>query len=343
MEGFEHYKPLKFFTVTQLVLASRCLRKYFYNVGCLLELASDEKVAAKFGEAIHAALPLISAEKDFEAAFAAFSAVWAGTTEDVKRNNTTAKLILADFYASHRPGLSLYELTKPPRLIKGVKNVSDYEIPFAINLPGIELPLIGRIDGIGKHRDTGETWGVEYKTASEQSSRLMEAFDMNPQIWCYTLALRTLLDKSVKGMMVETLLVSKTRQSTMLKPVYVFDWQLERFIHWAQFWASMILHCEKTQNFPQMFNSCSPYPMYYTPGYMCEYKYLCGVENWTTMKEFYKVGKPHLPFEIGDISTDDVKVVEASAEDLAAAKQIDTAIQFQLLKGGLPILENKLS
>src|SRR5438128_11470925 len=94
--GFDNYHPLKFLTVSQLVTAARCMRRFFYQVGCRLEQPTGPHVALKFGEAIHAGIPYAIAEQDLEKAFLAFLVVWEGSQEDEKHNANVARLMLAD-------------------------------------------------------------------------------------------------------------------------------------------------------------------------------------------------------------------------------------------------------
>jgi hypothetical protein len=328
MAGWQFYKPLRFLTISLIDTFVRCPRKFFYSYGCHLEPAAGPHAALKFGEAIHKALPIITSGPDPLAAYPkaveAFESVWAGADEDDKRNTFTARRILMDFVQQHLPGRSLYNIIKPPNLLGGKKlsDVSDYEIPFALSLPGVPVPLIGRIDGLARHRDSKELWGLEYKTASESSARLLKAFDWNPQLLCYTLALRVGLTEQIQGMMVETLKVSKTSCETMLKPVYVLSTELDEFVKWLSFQCQLILMHEKVKDFPKQRTGCTSYPMFGMPGFMCDFEAACSGPDWTVFKSLYKVGQGHLPFDLGEIeklTAADAKPVEVTEEMLTEA------------------------
>src|SRR5437870_154724 len=161
------------------------MRRFFYQVGCRLEQPTGPRVALKFSEAIHAGLPYAIVEQDLEKSFQAFMKVWTGSIEDEKHNSTVARLMLMDILATHRPGYAVYNLVKPPAELRVGGTVSDYELPFALHIPGLDVPVFGRIDGIAQHRDQKTWWGVEYKTSSEQSARLGEQFRINPQVLTY--------------------------------------------------------------------------------------------------------------------------------------------------------------
>jgi len=66
-------------------------------------------------------------------------------------------------------------------MLKIEDSVSDMEVPFALDI-GLAVPLVGRVDCLGLHRDTREPWGIEWKTTSELSTRFLEGFTFNPQV-----------------------------------------------------------------------------------------------------------------------------------------------------------------
>jgi hypothetical protein len=183
------------------------------------------------------------------------------------------------------------------------------------------LSLVGST-GLARHRDSKELWGLEYKTASESSARLLKAFDWNPQLLCYTLALRVGLTEQIQGMMVETLKVSKTSCETMLKPVYVLSTELDEFVKWLSFQCQLILMHEKVKDFPKQRTGCTSYPMFGMPGFMCDFEAACSGPDWTVFKSLYKVGQGHLPFDLGEIeklTAADAKPVEVTEEMLTEA------------------------
>jgi hypothetical protein len=292
------YQKREWFSVSALVAASRCLRKFFYGSGCRLRPAGGEHSALKFGSAIHKALPeLLHGEikTALDRAMAAFDSVWNEAEDpsiaDKKRNRERARAMLFDFALAHQGRNSLYELQRPPsgNIVKLEDKVSDWEVPFAIAIPGLDVPLVGRIDALVRHRDTKKLWGLEWKTSSELSGRFLESFKNSPQVIAYTLALRTLTDEHVEGIMVEGLRVSPSNAENLLQPVSVPDFKVDWFIKWARFWGNLVLECEKRGEFPYNLSGCNPYSMFGMPGYECEFMKLCSVSDWETLKDFYVV------------------------------------------------------
>lgn len=315
--GFsEHYiAPIEFLTITQLIQASRCPRRFFYQVGCRLEPIGGSHPALKFGEAIHAAIPFAGVENDMPAAIAKFAEVWKGTEESEKRNTLVGIQILENWNESHRPGTGIYNLERPPQVLNVSGRVSDYEIPFALELPGLRVPILGRIDGLCRRRDNNELWGNEYKTYSKGpfNYQLLDSLDTSTQAIGYTLALRTYLSEPIRGFFFETIMVDSKQRKIDLKPVYVQDHMLEDFCTWVIFWGNMILECEKNQDFPKFRTGCNPYSQFAVPYYTCDFKNACSVPDWTQMRSFFNVGKQHLPFEIPkNFNIHDVKQVEPS-------------------------------
>ena len=300
MIGFEHYRKREWLSVSALLDFSRCPRRFFYkNCGLSKEF---EHPALSFGTAIHKAFPLVITQ-GLEAGVAAFDSVWDKSLEDPKnrayksRNRLRAILMLTEVYRTHCVSPSIYELLPPPSSsINLDDNVSDYEVAFAVDI-GLPIPLVGRIDSMVRHKDTGELWALELKTASEVSSRYLEGFEGSPQVLAYTLAIKT-MEASARGTFIEALLVSATRTLVQIQPVYVHDHQLESFVKWAQYVGGMILKMEEQENFPTDFSGCYPYPQFGMPGYFCDYKNLCHLgEDWTNYKDLFVV-RDHRPFNI---------------------------------------------
>lgn len=291
MEGFEFYKPKKWLSPTSLSLLARCPRKWFYRQGCRLQ--TPEHPALKFGEAIHCAIPH-TYSGDLAKAMQAFMSVWGDrdALRDDKRNSTRARMMLMNFAATHQGTRSIYTIVNPPENnVKIADPISDNEIPFAIDV-GIDLPIVGRIDGAGNHRDIpDELWGVEYKTGSEMSTRFLTSFDCDPQVGIYTLALSSLYNTRVRGVIIEGLLVAKTTVNSMSYPVYVNDVFLEDTIAWIQWQYAQLKSFEERKYFPKNRSACTPYPGFGSPGYMCEYASLCSVPDWTSLSGQFEIGE----------------------------------------------------
>jgi hypothetical protein len=292
--GLEHYKKRQWLSISSLVSFSRCPRQYFYGSGCRLE-SPDPAPALQFGAALHRAIPqLMSGEPatTLSRAIEAFDHEWDGSLDDDKRNRASAIRMLMSFAGTHPRDRGLYELLPPPTgpwVIKVPDRVSDWEIPFAVDI-GLDVPLVGRIDGWGRNRDTGELWAIEYKTTSELSTRFLESFNLNPQSIGYPAILR-LSGLPVRGCIIEGLLVSKTRNESLCKPVYVEDHHIQDFIQWARWTGAQILECERRGYFPKDLSACNPYSQHGSPGFTCRYDSLCLPSDWTTLKDFYQEKK----------------------------------------------------
>lgn len=317
--GYEHYTPREHLSVSSLVNFKRCPRRYFYASGCRLVLP-NEHPALKFGEAIHTAIPEITGanqDQPIEAraanAMSKFNAVWADTQGDDTRNSENAARVLADFASSHTPKECIYELLPAPagslELAAQLKlqRVSAWEIPFAINIPGLRVPLVGRIDGLCRMRYDQSVWGLEYKTSRQLGTNFFAGFDLSPQVIAYTLALRTYLgEDSVRGCIVEGIRTSKTNSASSAVPVPVADHHIDHFIRWARFTGNMILECEAQQDFPMDFAGCHPYAQFGVHGYPCDYMQLCKhTDDWRDMRAGYMV-KDDRPFVLMTLNGKDL-------------------------------------
>lgn len=313
----ENYRPTKWLSISFLNAIARCPRKAFYSFGCDLGSAGGEHPALKFGEALHAGCGMMLGElartpydqlharqnEIHLAAYQRFMLVWGDRDNllDEKRNSVNAKWILLNFQQRHLPGLSLYEiLTPPPSPIPPEDNVSDYEVRFAIDI-GLPVPLVGRIDGIARHRDTKKLLAIELKTCSQMTDLLFKGFTLNPQVLGYACALRT-MGKSLEeyyslGGLDETfvdfihvpkpLKTKPTVYDGQLLPISITNHHVEGFLEWARYHGSQWLEFERQGKFPQFYSGCHPYPMFGSLGYPCEFQTLCSVPDWTVMKDLY--------------------------------------------------------
>ena len=218
--------------------------------------------------------------------------------------------MLEDYKASHADNRSIYRLLKPPSNALSIDDsVNDYEIAFAIDI-GLDVPLVGRVDGLVEHRDTKDLWALEWKTTSELSSRFLDGFSLNPQIIGYSLALNT-YNLDVKGTIIEGIRVSKTNCETLCRPIFVQDHHFSMFKKWAQFHGAMLLQMEKSddesgESFVQNISACTPYPQFGSPGYQCHFTTLCNLPQWADAKGLYKVeeDKPFLLSERKEVHLD---------------------------------------
>lgn len=289
--GMDTYNERKYLSITSLISFSRCPMKYFLSTGQRLR-QSIEHPALNFGSAIHEAVPLILRD-DLDGGLEAFDKVWqdGDALGDDKRNSKRARLMMMDLYERTRGGRGLFIPQPPPEnRVRLEGDRSPYEIPFAVDI-GLDVPLVGWIDDSGRHRATNELYGVEIKTSSEISSRFITGFELHPQVLGYALALKTLTGESVKGTFVLALQVAKVKIDTLMHPFDVSDHQLDMFVKWARWQGALLLECEKRGEFTKNICACTPYPMYATPGYQCDYIDLCKVEDWRELSFMFKFGE----------------------------------------------------
>ena len=291
----EHWPGRKYLSVSSLVSWARCPRKFFYEtVGVKSPLPAP---ALLFGEAIHAALPLGIME-GMKPALEAFDKIWDRDLEDGRNHSRNqAILMIGDFVRTHGGPNSLFSLLPPPASpgVKMNERVSDWEVPFAIDI-GVSVPLVGRIDGLCRHRDTGEVWALEYKTTSQMTGWLQSGFQSNLQLIAYTLVMRT-LGAPVKGVIVDLLLKKKGKAQTVPQPYYISDQQINAFLQWVPWAWHEILKMEKNQFFPQDRSGCHPYGQFAVGGFQCSFLDLCNAPEWTDLMSSFEV-KPRKVFEL---------------------------------------------
>lgn len=302
MTGLEHYRPRKHLSINSLTNFARCPRRFFYNSGC--GLVGGSISAMVFGEAMHSALPSAYLGQ-IGVAHDKFQRIWnlgvaeSRAFEDDKRNNERALAMIENFAETHLPGQAIYDLLEPPGGLKppqGLETGSNWEIPFAIDI-GLDVPLVGRIDGLARHRDSKEIYALEWKTTSEMSSRFFEGFGLSPQLLCYSLVLAA-SGLEPRGAILEALRVSPSNAETMALPIEIEPWKHIEFLKWAQFHGKLLLECERLGEFPRHFSGCSTYSMFGQVGYTCDYKSLCSFEDWTTMRATMET-RPEKEFIIG--------------------------------------------
>lgn len=226
-------------------------------------------------------------------AVGAFDKVWNPLLQDDKRNRTNAAKMFFDFGTAHHGSNGLYTLVHPSELpfvqritLPPDDQVSEYEIVFAVDI-GLDQPLVGRIDGIGRLRDSGELVLLEFKTTS-YTYNFFNAFQLSPQVLLYNLGAK-ISGVPVKKCVVEALEVSKTKNSTLAMPITIQDHHIEEALEWARFFGRLYLECERTGNFPKWFSGCHSYAMFgQTMGsYLCDYQNLCSPPKWTQNVSLY--------------------------------------------------------
>mgnify|MGYP000094316199 CR=1 FL=1 len=303
------YRKREYVSISSLCAFARCPRKYFYSSGCGLVSVAGDHTALSFGEAIHRVLPLVTTA-GLHAAIDEFSKIWVDREHDPLRTVQTAIGMLTNFAETHQSS-NLYELIKPPPTNIQYERVSEYEVPFALALPGVPIPLVGRIDGMCRRLDEGQDsladdgpiWALEYKTGREVSSRLFDCFLINPQVICYSMALKVLTGREVRGTIVEALRVTSTKTrnyETLACPIYVLPHHYDMFVRWVQFQVGQLLAMESRNDFPQDVSACTTYPQFGMPGFTCEYLSLCQFhEDWRNGLGAFAI-KSRAPFVLQD-------------------------------------------
>ena len=288
-EDMSFYRRKEWESVSSLCLYSRCPRLYFYRAGCRLS-SPGSAIALTFGKAIHQALPY-ALNNDLLKAMEKFQEVWKGIEGDDKRNSQRAEQMLGYFMATHQEGQSLYVPVSRKELQLSSSLISqevekDYEVLWAVDI-GQKKLLVGIVDLLGKHRDSGSRWVVEFKTTSMLGSWFFEGLTINPQVTTYPLAMK-LMNQPVEGTIVEGILVSKNKCENIAVPFYVNDSLLQQTLAWAQDLMDRIDKSEESGQFPQYCSGCSSYAQFGSPGYLCSYASLCKVDDWKELKSCFE-------------------------------------------------------
>jgi hypothetical protein len=293
------YVPREYLSVSTLMDFIRCPRRYFHRKSGLQSPSESEAIAPLYGTAMHKAVPVALAA-GLAPALEAFQSVWENNEGDDKRNTRRAAAQLGHFVHSHSQGRSIYSFEKPPAgAIEVDETTSPFEIPAVIDV-GLSVPIVVRIDGLVRHRDTDDLWGWEFKTTSRLNASLFDGLEMNPQILTYTLALRSLTGLKVRGMMTEAMLIDKVKVDNMTHPIAVQDHMVDSIALWLRFYGELLLACEKRyletgdfNSFPKNFSGCSAYPHFYIPSWPCDYSNLCRVEDWRNLTSLYSHKPDH--------------------------------------------------
>lgn len=292
------YSKRKHLSVSTLMDFVRCPRRYFYKKSGLTP--TEEGNALLYGTAMHAAVPEMLVSDSLDVGFKIFSDIWDEGLANTKRNLVRARAQLAHYLFTHQNGRGIFTFEKPqiPQVDMG-EDVSEYEIAGVIDI-GLAVPLVVRVDGLVRHRDTGELWGWELKTTGKLNASLFDNLEFHPQILVEALVLRTLTELDIKGVIVEGILVDYKKLDNLCKPIPVYDHQIEQILAWLRFYGSLLLELEaqdsgEGERFLQNFAGCSSYSWFYLPSWICDYANLCRIENWRDLESLYNV-KPEKEF-----------------------------------------------
>lgn len=304
------YVKRRYLSVSTLFDFIRCPRRYFYKKSGLVP--EESVLAPIYGNALHAACPVALTTEDLDQSMTAFLGVWEKVEEvmdefgdeDPKRNRKTAERSLKHFIFTHKGSKSLYKLIKPPvGTLESDQRTSSYEVPWAIDI-GLSVPLVGRFDSLCQHRDTGRKWIWELKSKSNWmgglNAKFFDAHEMNPQNCTYALVAKTILGEAIEGVMVEGVLVDKTKVDNMVQPIPIQQHYLEDILLWLQKTGARLLAAEEAflndgdvNAFEKDFTGCTPYPIFYTTGFRCEFADLCRVPDWRQLAGIFKVVPDH--------------------------------------------------
>lgn len=290
------YSPRDYLSVTTLMDFVRCPRRYFYRK-CGLT-TRDQGNALQYGTAMHKAVPIAMTEGIIPA-MAAFNSEWDDSLADLKRSVPRAYAQLSHYIHTHSAGKSIYSFETPPANpgIELDKSTSPFEVPGVLDV-GLDVPIVVRIDGLVRHRDTQELWGYEFKTASKLYG-LFDALEMHPQVLIYATVLRTLTGQDIKGIMCEGMLIDAKKVENMTHPIPVQEHLMDGALAWLKYYGANLLAAEKkfkeigAEAFIKNFCGCTPYPLHYMTGFPCEYQNLCHAPDWEMMTSLYDVKPDH--------------------------------------------------
>ena len=294
--GFDKYNKRRWLSVSSLCSFSRCPRLFFYGSGCRMRPIEDNAIALTFGGAMHAGLGYATQGHDVPTCMAKFAEVWKDNDlkGDTKRNSLRAASMFASFKGHIR---NLYRPAPPQPVTPGLKpRNSPFEVPFAIDIgvyrtleDGTKemIPLVGWIDDLALSVDDGQECIVEYKTASEVSSRFFSSFNNSPQLVAYVTAMR-IMGKKIPRCYITALRVSEKNTETLSTVYNITDAACDDFISWARYTGNLILAHEDMKSFPKDVSACFPYPQFGSQGYPCRFHDLCHLtKDWTHLSSLY--------------------------------------------------------
>lgn len=298
MSSVPTLQPREHLSLSTLLSFARCPRRFFYQKCGLVD--KRPAPALSYGVAMHLAFPIAMID-GLDAAVEAFKSVWDESIADDKRNLSHAIASLQHFVFTHQAGKAIYGFVKPPVGDMTLDTeTSEWEVPFAIDI-GLPVPLVGRIDGLVKHRDTGDLWGLEFKTMGRMTGYTMEAFEMHPQLLTYTLALKTVTEQPIVGFMVEAMLVDKKKVDGMTHLVHIMDHHVDDIYQWLHTLGASLLAMEEQSMalakagedpagpFIKDFSGCTAYPSFWIPSFRCDFTNLCRPPDWRQAVCLYDV------------------------------------------------------
>jgi hypothetical protein len=298
----QQYK-IEYVDASSLSTFSRCPAKYLFERLLGLEEPNRSSIAADFGTDMHKAIPFCyeGTPEGIERACVAFNEGWLKRGyegKDDARNSAMARRSLIAFAASHSPSHCPYTILPFPIKEATADKVSDNEVPFAVDIGG-PLPALGRIDAPVLWNSTKKKWALDYKTSSEVSARLFGNFEMAPQTCLYTLALSSITNEPIEGMIIEAIRVSPKNAENQLAFMFVSEQLMTLFLENAIVKSELILKCNEAKAWPQNTCACSGYSMFEgTPTKLCKYHNICKDKDWMNQVRYYEQHEPFHPFKV---------------------------------------------
>lgn len=322
------YRPRSYLSVSTLIDYARCPRRYWYHK-CGLDTPGT-KLAPTYGTAMHHAVPQALITGDIIDALEAFMKIWEpvetqqmldGDKDDKKRTRRHAERSLKHFIHTHTEGRATYSLLPfPVETFTLDDQTSKYEVPWVIDI-GLRVPLVGRFDGYCEQNHTKDKYIWELKTAGRIGPGFFDCHDLHIQNLCYALVAQTLLGESIKGVLVEAMLVDGKKTENIAHPMPVQSHQIEDALLWLQDTGQRLLDDEQRylerlesnahkpeRAFIKNYPGCSPYPWFYMAMFPCEFMDLCKLDNWHPLTSLYDIRPEHDFMELSIGQTDAVEV-----------------------------------
>jgi hypothetical protein len=305
------YVPRRYLSVSTLVDFARCKRRYFYGKSGLR--SPGTAVPPEYGKAMHAGVPVALDTEDVDEAYAAFINVWESVESELtgeeamdamKKGKTRecALRSLKHFVHTHSGNKSIYNLIEAPAgALPLAEKESRFEVPWAIDI-GLRVPLVGRFDGLCRHRDTNGLWVFEFKTTSRLNAQFFDAHEMYTQNLTYNLVGQTIVDEPIEGVLLEGMLTNAKKVDNQCQFIPTAEWHLDDVLHWLKETGQALLDaedlvakhgCTPEAAFCKNFCGCTPYTHYYVPAWRCDYADLCRLPNWRSMTDLYKTVPDH--------------------------------------------------
>ncbi len=315
------YVPRTYLSVSTLVRFKRCPRLYFYEKSGLR--SSGINLAPEWGTGMHFAVPVALETHDIDLSMAAFLSHWEEIEEAAltrgmelkKHTRETASRALSHFIHKHSANRCLlYDKLDPVQEsfdLEVTEKYSEFEIPFVLDI-GLDVPLGGRMDGMVKHKVTGEPWVWELKTTGRLYESFWDAHEMYTQNLTYTMVGQT-MDIPVAGVILEAMLCDGKKVHSECREIPVMQHHLDDNLIWLQQTGQALLDAEKKYlddneslptSFPKDFTGCTPYTHYYMPMWRCNFADLCRVPDYRGMTDLYELVPDHKLFDLTIGETD---------------------------------------